>query len=221
MKTVKNARQNEKKKLTIMVSSTVYGIEELLDRVFSLLTAYGYDVWMSHKGTVPVRSDRTAFDNCLAAVEQCDLFLGIITTHYGSGQDPSKPDEPSITHCEIRKAIELKKPRWLLAHDHVVFARSLLKNMGFEGKEGRKHLKLKKQAILDDLRVLDLYEEATKDFAEVALAERDGNWVQKYRSIEDGSLFVGSQFFRYQEVEQFVRENFESGDPLLRKGGEA
>lgn len=56
-----------KPKLTILVSSTVYGIEELLDRVYVLLTAYGYDVWMSHKGTVPVRSDRTAFENCLAA----------------------------------------------------------------------------------------------------------------------------------------------------------
>ncbi len=41
-----------------MVSSTVYGIEELLDRIYTLLTDYGYDVWMSHKGTLPVRSDR-------------------------------------------------------------------------------------------------------------------------------------------------------------------
>jgi Domain of unknown function (DUF4062) len=72
------------KKLIIMVSSTVYGIEELLDRIYTLLADYGYEVWISHKGTLPVRSDRTAFENCLAAVEQCDLFLGIITTSYGS-----------------------------------------------------------------------------------------------------------------------------------------
>ena len=55
-----------------------YGIEELLDRVYTQLTRYGYEVWMSHKGTVPVRSDRTAFENCLAAVDKCDLFLGIM-----------------------------------------------------------------------------------------------------------------------------------------------
>jgi hypothetical protein len=48
---------NRKRKLTVLVSSTVYGIEELLDRVYTLLTGYGYEVWMSHKGTVPVRSD--------------------------------------------------------------------------------------------------------------------------------------------------------------------
>lgn len=210
-----------KPKLTILVSSTVYGIEELLDRVYVLLTAYGYDVWMSHKGTVPVRSDRTAFENCLAAVEKCDLFLGIITPHYGSGQDKKKPDEPSITHQEVQLAIKLKKPRWLLAHDHVVFAWSLLKNIGHKSKADRKKLKavFKSTPILDDLRVLDLYEEAIIDG--IPLADRDGNWVQKFRSTEDGSLFVGSQFFRYQEVEQFIKENFEGGSPLPQPGGEA
>jgi len=72
-------------RLTVLVSSTVYGIEELLDRVYALLTSLGYEVWMSHKGTLPVRSDRTAFQNCLDAVAACDLFLGIITTSYGRG----------------------------------------------------------------------------------------------------------------------------------------
>ncbi len=192
-----------------MVSSTVYGIEELLDRIYTLLTAYGYEVWMSHKGTIPVSSDRTAFENCLAAVGKCDLFLALITPHYGSGQDKEHPDASSITHRELQRAIELKKPRWLLAHDHVVFAWSLLKNLGYGDKETRKKLRLKKTAILDDLRVLDLYEQAIVHG--VPLAERYGNWVQKFRSTEDGSLFVGAQFFRSQEVEQFIKENFENG----------
>jgi len=195
-------------KLKIMVSSTVYGIEELLDRVHVLLTAFGYEVWMSHKGTVPVFSHRTAFENCLAAVENCDLFLGIITPHYGSGRDPGTPGEPSITHQEIRRAIALKKPRWLLAHDHVVFARLLLNHLGFQGKAGRRALKLRPTPLLDDLRVLDLYEDATQDLPGAPLGEREGNWVQKFRSTEDGSLFAVAQFFRYQEVEQFLRENF-------------
>lgn len=211
-----------KPKLTILVSSTVYGIEELLDRVYVLLTAAGYEVWMSHKGTVPVFSNRTAFENCLAAVEKCDLFLGIITPHYGSGQNPDNRDEPSITHQEIQKAIALKKPRWLLAHDHVVFARLLLNNLGFKGRDGRKALKIKKTAILDDLRVLDIYEDAIVDIPEVSLDQRDGNWVQKFRSTEDGSLFAVAQFFRYQEVEQFIQENFpKDGSPLPKQGGKS
>ncbi len=46
-------------KLIVMVSSTVYGIEELLNRVYALLTAFGYEVWMSHKGTVQTFSHRS------------------------------------------------------------------------------------------------------------------------------------------------------------------
>jgi hypothetical protein len=97
----------------------------------------------------------------------------------------------------------------------------LLKNIGHKGKTDRQKLKatFKSTAILDDLRVLDLYEEAIIDG--IPFAERNGNWVQKFRSTEDGSLFVGSQFFRYQEVEQFIKENFENGSPLPERGGEA
>lgn len=213
----------ENRKLKLMVSSTVYGIEELLERIYTLL-AVDYDVWMSHKGTLPVRSDRTAFENCLDAVEQCDLFLGIITPSYGSGQDTNDPESKSITHQEILKAIALKKPRWILAHEYVVFARLLLKNLGYEGKKGRKGLPLKKNNVLADLRVIDLYEEAIKDIEppdDVPLAERRGNWVQNYHSGDDAALFVFTQFFRYQEVEAFIKEQFTEGSRGRFNGDDA
>lgn len=210
----------KEKKLTVMVSSTVYGVEELLDRIYTLLTSFGYEVWMSHKGTLPVYSGMTAFENCLEAVEKCDLFLGIITTSYGSGQDPADPLSRSITHHEILRAVELQKPRWLLAHEHVVFARTLLNNLGFKGKTGRSTLRLKKNQVLTDLRILDLYEEATIDKEgdqAIPLAERRGNWVQKFRSDSDAGLFVSAQFFRYQEVEEFITENFQAGNSGARR----
>ena len=84
--------------LTIMVSSTVYGIEDLLDRIYALLVASGYRVWMSHKGTIFLASNRTAFENCLAAVANCDLFLGLITPRYGSGQ---RKYEISTIPCDL------------------------------------------------------------------------------------------------------------------------
>lgn len=191
------------RKLTVMVSSTVYGIEELLDRIYTLLTAFGYEVWMSHKGTVPVFSNRSALQNCLAATEKCDLFLGLITPHYGSSKEDSSL---SFTHQELLRAIELNKPRWLLAHDYVIFARSLLNYLGHEGKDGRKKLSLKKNQIIDDLRVIDIYEEAI--LSQKPLRERQGNWVQKFSSPDDAALFATAQFSRYQEVEAFVQENF-------------
>jgi len=71
---------------------------ELLDQVFGLLTSAGYEVWMSHKGTIPVDPDESGTSrNCVAAVRNCDLFLGILTTRYGSGQD-KKADSLSIVH---------------------------------------------------------------------------------------------------------------------------
>lgn len=189
-----------------MVSSTVYGIEELLDRIYDLLTSFGFEVWMSHKGTLPVSSERTAYENCLAAVEMCDLFLGLITTHYGSGLDPVSG--LSITHLEIRRAIELKKPRWLLAHENVPFAWSLLKNLRRADQPiPRQELTVKKSPLMDDLRVLDLYEEAIINALPVP--DRQGNWVQRFRSTQDGLTFVTAQFSRYLEVERFIHENFE------------
>ena len=66
-----------KPKLKILVSSAVYGMEELLDQIYGLLVSFGYEVWMSHKGTVPITSSGTAFDKCLEAVEKCDFLLCI------------------------------------------------------------------------------------------------------------------------------------------------
>jgi len=200
---------NKTKKLTVMVSSTVYGIEELLDRIYGLLTGPGfeYEVWMSHKGTLPVFSKHSAYENCLEAVKKCDLFLGIITPQYGSGQDKDDPESLSITHKEIIKAIELNKPRWLLSHDHVVYARKLLADLSYKGIEGRKKLSLKEgSSSLDDMRVLQMYEDATLKHKDAGSAK--GNWVQKFSSDEDALLFTSAQFSRYQEVETFLKENF-------------
>ncbi|EGS66572.1 DUF4062 domain-containing protein [Vibrio cholerae] len=194
------------KKLTVMVSSTVYGVEELLDRVYSLLTAFGYEVWMSHKGTVPVSSNETAFESCLKAVEKCDLFLGIITPQYGSGVDATGL---SITHKEMKKAIELNKPRWFLAHDQVVFARRLLMDLGYKTQEQRSELTLRKGAAsISNIKVIDLYEDATME--QLPLDDRQGNWVQKFNRDDDANLFVVAQFSRYQDVEQRLTEHFQN-----------
>ncbi|EGR4491752.1 DUF4062 domain-containing protein [Vibrio cholerae] len=194
------------KKLTVMVSSTVYGVEELLDRVYSLLTAFGYEVWMSHKGTVPVSSNETAFESCLKAVEKCDLFLGIITPQYGSGVDATGL---SITHKEMKKAIELNKPRWFLAHDQVVFARRLLMDLGYKSQEQRSELRLRKGAAsISNIKVIDLYEDATME--KLPLDDRQGNWVQKFDRDDDANLFVVAQFSRYQDVEQRLTEHFQN-----------
>lgn len=203
-----------KKRPIIFVSSTVYGVEELLDRIYSQLNNFGYEVWMSHKGTLPVDSNLTAFQNCLRGVENCDLFLALITPRYGSGIDTTNPDSLSITHQEIKKAIELNKKRWILTHDYVVFARQLINDLGYKTIEERKKLTLRKGAFsITDLKIIDMYEDATRE--EEKLDDRIGNWVQKYRSDSDSILFITAQFSRFQEAEAFIEENF----PKLNEEG--
>ncbi|MFA6505431.1 MAG: DUF4062 domain-containing protein [Treponemataceae bacterium] len=203
------------KKPIMMVSSSVYGIEELLERLFALLTAMGYQVWMSHKGTTPVDSQLSAFGNCLRAVNDCDLFFGIITPNYGSGQEEGGI---SITHREQRRAIEMNKPRWFLSHDHVVFARTLLRNLGYDTSEKRTALSLRNKAAIDDLRVIDMYEEAV--LSDIPLKDRQGNWVQKFETDADALLFAVSQFSRFQEAETFVKENLFDTVAVLKKTSE-
>ena len=100
----------KKGEVTIMVSSSVYGMEDDLRRIHALLKGFGYRVWMSHVGSVPKNPGKSAFEDCLIAVRKCDFFLGIIRNRYGSGR--ADKAEKSITHLEVLEAIKLKKPRW-------------------------------------------------------------------------------------------------------------
>ncbi|MBT3295598.1 MAG: DUF4062 domain-containing protein [Verrucomicrobia bacterium] len=188
-------------KLKILVSSVVYGYEDLLESIYSLLDEYQYDVLMSHKGTVPIDPELSAMTSCLEAVEKCDVFLGMILPRYGSGRE--EKDSLSITHREALRAIELNKPRWFLVHENVAIARHLLKPYRDPDHETTFRLKpgIEFQAtpILEDLRILDLYEKAMNlDAAEVK--HRRANWVQPFGPDDDARLFATAQFRRYREL---------------------
>ena len=202
-----------KRRPIVMVSSSVYGQEELLERIYSLLTALGYEVWMSHKGTIPTNSDESSLESCLKAVENCDMFLGLITTNYGTTKD----GKFSATHSEFKRAIELNKRRWFLIHDRVVFARQILRKLGYNNNATRHKLDRK---ILDpyisDLHVFDMYEDALdKHEEEGRITVR---WVQEYDRDSDALLFAASQFSRYQDAERWIetqfanKENFSGGE---------
>lgn len=206
--------------LKVMVSSTVYGVEDELERIYNTLTSFGYEVWMSHMGTMPVFSDKSAFDNCLEGVRRCHIFLGIIGCQYGSGQDPDDPDSLSIVHQELQLAIKLNKPRWLLAHENITIARRLIKDLRLNAAAlDRESLKIKKNNILGDLRLIDMYEEAT--FESKPLKERRGNWVQKFNRPDQADRFMVFQFYRYQEVQAYIEEHFKDGPPFSLEGSDA
>lgn len=209
------------KQPVLMVSSVVYGYEELLDRIYASLSTFGYEVWMSHKGTMPVYPTMTALESCRHAVQNCDLFLGIILPHYGTGKEDPKDD--SIVHEELRIAIHENKPRWILAHDHVVFARSLIEKLQIKKrtipkpeKLDRRVLSLDKNTVFQDLRIIDMYELAIRRDV-IVYRDRKGNWVQKFSSSEEANLFAVSQFRRHQEAEAFVSENFDNANSVTKR----
>jgi hypothetical protein len=186
----------------ILVSSSVYGIEDLLDQTYAVLKGFGYEVWMSHAGTMPVDPNKSNFQNCLDAVGNCQLFLGLITTWYGSGKSGS---EASITHRELLRAIELDKLRWFLAHEHVAFARQLLKQFRFkEDGSPNDGFVFKPTRVLDDLRVIDMYEAAIRH--DVRPSERTGNWVQSYFRHQDALEYVSAQFGDMARIRELIAQ---------------
>jgi len=207
---------SERKAPIIMVSSCVYGIEDLLEQIFAILSSAGFTVWMSHKGTVPVHPGKSNFDNCLAAVDQCDLFLGILTTRYGSGKDKTT-DDLSITHQEVLRALKQDKPRWFLAHHDLVFARRLLSDLGHDDEAKRKQLALAHRGVIDDLRVIDMYDAVVQ--AEKKLKDRLGNWAQPFVTNDDANVFVVAQFLRFGDATEFVQQIGLKVNTPAEKGG--
>ncbi len=164
----------------IMVSSSVYGFEQTLDQIDAVLRGFGYRVWMSHNNSLPVNSKFSNFENCLRAVKRCDAFLGIISGQYGSGRASRIR---SITHRELLKAIDLNKRRWVFVDHDVVVARQLLKQFQYDDHGKKKNLNFKPTPYLDDIRVIEMYEDAMR--VKIPLKRRTGNWVQEYRSAAD------------------------------------
>jgi len=192
-KKIKNLNKSKKnpgvrKKPIIMVSSSVYGNEDLLSQVYSILCSYGWDVWMSHKGTLPVDSKLSAFGNCVKAVKKCDAYLGIIFGNYGTG---AIPNDKSITHKEMEVAVKQKKKRWFLVKYEVTVARQLLRPVEKSYPNFRKKVSFKGNAILGDIRVLDMYACATRESDKLEV--RTGNWVQPFKDATEVLAYVTNQ----------------------------
>ena len=183
-----------------MVSSTVYHYEYQLEQIAAILRGYHYKVIQSSDGTVPVRLGAHNFDACLEAVEKCDVFLDIIRGAYGSGREPGKL---SITHQEVRHAIALGKPRLFAVEQRVDHARQLLRPLR-QDKAGKPTWNyaadvFKNNPIIDDLGVLEMYEEALQ--SSVSLMQRTDHWCQPYSSDADLLKFVKAQFYDRQRLQ--------------------
>jgi hypothetical protein len=175
--------------IKIMIGSTVYDFEDQLSAIVAQLVTMGYEVLNSYTGTIKVNPELSNLENCLNAVDECDLFLGVIRSYYGSGNIGEK----NITFEEIKRAIELKKPYWFLVHRDVVFARQLFKKM--KTKDGSNKLfdviEIERNKLFD-YRCIDIYEYVIKQ--DVPIELRNGNWVQEFYRLDEAMIYVNTQF---------------------------
>lgn len=191
-----------KNNIKVLVASTIYGYQDQLSSIYAQLDSYGYDVLNSHMGTVYAGADKSNLANCLAAVEECDAFLGIIRPDYGSGVI----GETSITHEEVLRAILLKKARWFLVDAKVVFARQLLKNAQIIDRHTLVPLKTENIIIrpnsLIDIRCIEIYNAVTKD--KVPPKERIGHWAEEFYDLPGIQRFVEGQFRDAAKVQKTI-----------------
>lgn len=187
---------SKKNKTKIMIGSTVYGFEDQISQIVAQLNTLGYEVLNSHYGSIKINPHLSNLDNCLNAVEECDLFLGIIRPYYGTGNIGDK----NITFEEIKKAIELKKPYWFLVHRDVVFARNLFKKM---------KLKSGDEIIIDDNKLFDkrciyVYEYVIKNHVPVTL--RNGNWAQEFYRLDEMMVYINAQFTNKDFINEVMNQ---------------
>jgi hypothetical protein len=173
-----------KRKMKIMVGSTVYGFEDQISQIVAQLNTLGYQVLNSHHGSIKVNPKLSNIENCLNAVAECDLFLGIIRPYYGTGNIGDK----NITFEEIKKAVELKKPYWFLVHRDVVFARNLFKKAKLKSGD---EIVIEDNKLFDK-RCIDVYEYVIQNHVPVTL--RNGNWAQEFYRLDEMMVYINAQF---------------------------
>ncbi len=195
----------ERNHIKVFVASTVSNFQSDLDRIYNLLDGFGYDVLMSHKGTIPLDSSKSNAQVCTDGVEDCDVFLGFIRPDYGSGV--LERGGMSITHMEFITARNRNIPRFVLADYRVTFTRSLFKDSYIIEDSTAKQITFDTISF-DNCKVMDtrcvcMYNEAVQDSVKPA-SRRTGNWVQEYYDFDALKMHLESQFKYPARIQKLI-----------------
>ena len=191
----------KKKKINIMIASTVYQNRDLLLQICGILNTYGYHVINSEYGTLHPPLGMNNTDACIAAVEECDIFFGIINPMYSTG----------ITHLEFRKAIAIGKPCRFIAHSFVTFTRKLLAQYMYtdEAKTQRNDFEIQPTTVMDSVKVIDMYNDAVQ--INLAYEERKYHWVQEFFRPDEALRHVETLF---RDIKRVERELADLSNPV-------
>ncbi|MBU1011147.1 MAG: DUF4062 domain-containing protein [Bacteroidetes bacterium] len=182
----------KKRKINIMVASTVYQNRDLLLQICGILNTYGYHVINSEYGTLHPPLGMNNTEACIAAVAECDIFFGIINPMYSTG----------ITHSEFQRAIAIDKPRRFIAHSFVTFSRKLLAQYMYAdaAKTQRNDFEIQSTSVMDSVKVIDMYNDAVQ--INLAYEERKYHWVQEFFRPDEALRHVETLFRDIKRVER-------------------
>ncbi len=186
----------------LMLGSTVYGFEDQLSKIVSDLKSKKYQILNSHHGSIKVNPNLSNLENSLKAVEECEMFLGIIRPYYGTGNINGQ----NITFEEMKKAIELKRPSQFFVHWNVDFAEKLFRRLRCTSDNKPELIDNK----LFDKRSIDLYDLVIKDDIK-DLELRNGNWAQEYYQPSGMMVYILTQFSDKEFINQILKQK-ESND---------
>lgn len=188
--------KKKKPKIKLMVASTVYQNRDLLLQICAMLNNYGYHVINSEYGTLHPPLGHNNPQACIAAVDECDIFFGMINPFYSTG----------ITHQEFQRAILTNKPRRFIAHSFVTFSRKLLEQFMYAdaAKTQRTAFAIQPTAVMDNLRVIDMYNEAIQ--IDLPYGERKYHWVQEYFRHDEAFRHVEALFSDITRVQNELEQ---------------
>lgn len=191
----------KKKRINIMVASTVYQNRDLLLQICGILNAYGYHVINSEYGTLHPPLGMNNTEACIAAVEKFDIFFGIINPIYSTG----------ITHQEFQRAIAIDKPRRFIAHSFVTFSRKLLAQYMYTdtAKTQRNDFEIQSTSVMDSVKVIDMYNDAIQN--NLDYNRRKYNWVQEFFRPDEALRHVETLFHDIKRVEEELANLNNSG----------
>lgn len=216
----------EEKRYSVMISSSVNGFEDQLKRIEVEFKNLGYAVVLSMSGTMKVDPRLNNFDNCLKAVENCDLFFGVIRPDCGTG----RMGEKSITFNEFMHARECHKPCWFVIDNKIKVYKELLKTLvlkehpnmsddemnkaiaAYYDKKIRSREKLPK--VLDVFGTKDLHKFdplcfEMEDFVNhkgIPREEVVNNWMQYCNSELEIATFIHTNFSDISYIENILKE---------------
>jgi hypothetical protein len=155
--------------MKILISSTIYDLQDLRDILESELESDGHEVILSEHGSVLVEPGEHTYKSCLKEAADSDCTIAIIDRRFGGEYSKDK----SITEAEIENARKHNKRTLVFVRQTAWTCHSTQKELFI--KQGQPYKAAK--GIVDDYRVFELIDRLAK--------KNIDNWLFQFNDFTD------------------------------------